>query len=375
MGTYVGSQTSEPTSSGSPWPAELTPVFAGAVTAEFASLTRAGHPVTVPTTPYLGTTVGAGTPGTLSVSTGLAYTAKAERARRDPRVSLLFADPVGSTVDRPAVVLVQGLATVRDADLQANTDHYVRATMAKLPAAYRGQPRFALRRMPWYFARVWIDVTPLRIRWWLDRTLSGAPSQWRAPDGTTAPASDPAPRGDPLGAWLPAPGSWAAVADDALGRLRLHDLTVVGEDGFPATFPVTVTGRDERALVLAVGAGGGGVAAGPACLTAHAHPEAFTGQENRTFVGRFEPAPLAAADAGPAGSERRGRLVVERALADWSLAGSKPRMVAGFLGAGRRLRPRLRIEAERRGQPVPQVRFSGDRGAPAGTPGPARAPS
>jgi hypothetical protein len=74
----------------------------------------------------------------LDVSTGLTYPAKAERARRDPRVCLLFADPVGSGIDAPPTVLVQGLATVRDCDLQANTDRYVRASMKRFPDAHEG---------------------------------------------------------------------------------------------------------------------------------------------------------------------------------------------------------------------------------------------
>ena len=120
--------------SGATWPRELLDVFERAITCEYASLTRAGAPVTVPTTPYLGAA------GTIDVSTGLTYPAKAERARRNPRVALLFADSLGAGRSDAPVVLVQGHAAVRDADLQANTDRYVRASMKKLPAAAAGQP-------------------------------------------------------------------------------------------------------------------------------------------------------------------------------------------------------------------------------------------
>jgi hypothetical protein len=122
------------------WPEELLPLFEQAITVEYASLTRAGAPVTYPVTPYVGED------GlTLDVSTGLTYSAKAERARRNPKVALLYSDPLGSGLDAAPVVLVQGLATVRDADLQANTDRYVRLSMAKAPDAYEGQPKFLLR--------------------------------------------------------------------------------------------------------------------------------------------------------------------------------------------------------------------------------------
>src|SRR3712207_6603042 len=89
------------------WPEPLLPVFDRAVTVEYTSLTRAGAPVTTPLTPFLGQDG-----RTLDVSTGVAYPTKAERARRNAKVCLLFSDAVGSGLDAPPVVLVQGLASV-----------------------------------------------------------------------------------------------------------------------------------------------------------------------------------------------------------------------------------------------------------------------
>ena len=324
------------------WPDEVVEVFRRSVTAEYASLTRTGRPVTVPTTPYVNASG-----QSLDVSTGLTYPAKAERARRDPRVCLLFADPVGSGLDRPPVVLVQGLATVRDADLQANTDRYVRLSTEKLPAVTKGQPRFALRRMAWYYARIWIEVTPLHLRWWPGRDLGDPPRTWNAPEGTAAPLSDPAPSGTQPSAWLAPPSSWHGAAHEAR-RLSTHDLTVVDTNGFPLCLPVAHTEILDDGIRLSVGAGTPEFAAGPACLTLHAHPEPFTGQENRTIIGTVSP-------LTPGGGEVRFH--PERALADWSAAGSKPRAAMHFLLTGRRLRPRLAQEAQRRFQPVPTVRF------------------
>jgi len=328
------------------WPAELIDVFGRAVTAEFATLTRDGRPVTVPTTPYV-----ALGERTLDVSTGLTYPAKAERARRDPRVCLLFADPIGPSQHESTVVLVQGLASVRDTDLQANTDRYVDESMAKLPEATKGAPRASLRRMAWYFARIWIEITPLHMRWWESRALARHLGTWDAPDGTAAPLSDPPPGGKQPSPWLDPPGSWQHVARSALGKLGLHDLSVVDANGFPLCVPVTQTELTGDGFRLVVGKAAPNIDAGPACLTMHTHPDAFTGQENRTFVGTIE----------EAGNDGSLSFRAERALADWSIAGALPRRALGFLLKGRRLSRRLEAEARRRSQPVPTVRLPGDR--------------
>jgi len=318
-------------------------VIERSVTVEYASLTRTGRPVTVPTTPYLDPEG-----RTIDVSTGLTYPAKAERARRDPRVCLLFADPVGSGLSDPPVVLVQGLATVRDSDLQGNTDRYVRLSMEKLPDATKGQPRFALRRLAWYYARIWIEVTPLHIRWWPSRNLDEPARSWDAAEGTAAPLSDPAPSGRQPDPWLAPPPSWRAVAREA-ERLSMHDLTVVDVNGFPLCLSVTRTEAIDEGFRLNLGRGAPAVSEGWACITMHVHPDRFTGQENRTMVGTVEPL----AEVGEV------RFCAERALADWSLAGGRPRSALAFLAKRRRLAPRLQAEAQRRFQPVPVVRLPG----------------
>jgi len=332
---------SSPSANPSAWPDEVLEVFRRSVTAEYASLTRTGAPVTIPTTPYVGDDG-----RTLDISTGLTYPAKAERARREPRVCLLFADPVGSRLVDPPVVLVQGLATVRDADLQANTDRYVRLSQQKLPEATKRAPAFALRSMSWYFVRIWVEVTPLHMRWWSSRALEDPPSEWNAPEGTAAPLSDPAPSGSQPGAWADPPPAWHVVAEDAARRLSLHDLTVTDANGFPLCLPALRSELVADGFRLWLGPGAPTMRPGPACLTMHAHPEVFTGQENRTFVGELDA-------VGAPGEALHFR--VTRALADWSIAGSTPRAMLGFLAKRRRLAPRLAAEAKRRFQPVPTV--------------------
>jgi hypothetical protein len=317
--------------------------------------------VTIPTTPYVGQH------GTLDVSTGLTYPAKAERARRNPRVCLLFADPLGEAMGSAPVAVVQGHAAVRDSDLQANTDRYTRESQIKLPAATKGQPKFALKRMAFYYARIWIEITPLRILWWSDRSMEEAPDEWRAPEGTAKPASDPAPPGNPPPAWREPPSDWRSLARRALSDLPLADLTFVDAEGVPMCIPVQTTGLSDDRVALKVGAGAPGLQAGPACLTLHGHPEQFTGQENHTLIGELETADgeLQAADGElrtAAGQLRTAdgppHFKVQRALADWSLVGNRASAALSFLSARRSLSPRLRAEAARRGQPVPDVHFA-----------------
>jgi hypothetical protein len=321
------------------WPPELRTVFERAITCEYASLTRAGGPVTVPTTPYVGR-------GTIDVSTGLAYPAKAERARRNPKVALLFADPIGAASPTAPVVLLQGHAAVRDRDLQANTDRYVRASLSKLPAATKGQPKFLLRRLTFYYARIWVEVTPLRVRWWPARDLAAAPREWRAAGEVPQPQSDPAPSGHQPPAWLEPPQGWREVAMRALQTLPLADITAVDSDGYPVCVPVAAGGLEGDHVPLRIGAGAPELRAGPACLTVHGHDDLFSGQENHTLVGTL--------DYGPEGP----RLRVQRALADWSATGNRAQVALGFLAKGRRLSPRLKAEAARRDQPVPKINLS-----------------
>ena len=318
------------------WPPELLGVFERAITCEYASLTRDGAPVTVPITPYIGQ-------GSIDVSTGLTYPAKAERARRNPKVALLFADAIGAGTSAAPVVLVQGHAAVRDADLQLNTDRYVRSSMLKLPASFKGQPKALLRRLAFYYARIWIETVPLRIRWWPDRDLAQQPREWRADPALPLPESDPAPPGRQPPAWLNPPQGWREVAARALQVLPLADLTVVDAEGYPVCMPVTAGALEGEEVPLQIGSGAPESPAGPACLTVHGHDEQFTTQENHTLMGTLV--------HGAEGS----RLHVERALADWSLTGNRVQITIGFLRKGRRLAPRLKTEAARRGQPVPTI--------------------
>ena len=78
-------------------PDEVQAVFDRFITTELTTVNRAGQPITWPVTPYY-------SPGDpcIDVTTGLGYPKKANDARANPLVSLLFSDPTGIGADRSA---------------------------------------------------------------------------------------------------------------------------------------------------------------------------------------------------------------------------------------------------------------------------------
>ncbi|WP_068269520.1 hypothetical protein [Aldersonia kunmingensis] len=307
------------------------------VTTEYASLRRDGAPVTWPVSPYRGETG-----KSIDVSTGLTYPLKAERARRNPKVALSFSNPVGSGIESPATFVVLGMATVRDSDLRATSARYLQASNDRFPQAYKGAPDMVLRRMAFYWTRMWIDVTPVRVLWWPDGDLDEAPQVWEAGSEFVAPASDPEPQGRGAGSWTnkPAP-DWKARARRAIERLGMPVLTTTTADGWPLPVRVRAAEQTETGFVVRPPAGIE-VVDGPGCLTFHTHGSVFDSQENITLTGTCT---------------RVGEDVeftVERTLNEVNVPKNPLRRMAGMLTLRRELEHRLDAEAARRGQSVPK---------------------
>jgi len=72
---------------------------------------------------------------------------------------------IGSGLADPATFVIHGLATVRDADLRANSARYLAESSARFPQLFASMPTPVMSRMAFYWARIWIEVIPVRVLW------------------------------------------------------------------------------------------------------------------------------------------------------------------------------------------------------------------
>jgi hypothetical protein len=210
-------------------PEDVVDVIRKGVFAEFATVSSAGVPIDTPTFFFQSADW-----RSIDVATGLGYPAKAERARRNPKVGLL----IEGGMEQP-VVSIAGLATVRDADLQANLDRYLAETIFSPTVDPQVVEWSNVRKMRWYLPRIIVCVGPVHVRWWQKRSaMDEPPDEWRAPLDTVYPPSDPAPKGKPSEApkW-PQP-HWRELIQPALAQNLPGHLTLLDAEGFP--LPVRV---------------------------------------------------------------------------------------------------------------------------------------
>lgn len=292
------------------------------VVAEFATVSAAGVPIDTPTYYFPSDDL-----ATIDVATGLPNPAKAERARRDPKVGLLME----GAADEP-VVAIMARAAVRDADLAANTVRYLAETGFK--GISHGVTWEQARGAVTYWSRIIIENTPERIYWWENQAaLDGPPQVWSAPADAHFPASDPAPSGKMQpSAWPVRP--WQHVAADALARVPAAHLSVLDEHGYPAPMRARSIELVEEGFRLVMPRG---------------LPWACEGQASVTFAGFFT-------FIGEAHPKDGAVLVrVERSLPEHPSTKDTKEVLQPSEDTRRKAMARLEYEAERRGQPVPPV--------------------
>jgi Pyridoxamine 5'-phosphate oxidase len=312
-------------------PLEVQQVFHRFITTEVTTVDGRGQPITWPLTPYY-------QPGApcIDVTTGLGYPKKANDARANPKVAMLFSDPTGSDMENPPQVLVQGTAEVDDRDLDANLERYKREIAVKLPATQQQMPPKLFEPLiSWYLTRIYIHVRPERVYVWAGGDAAREPQLFDAHmeevrSGHDEEPDEPHPEAAGGGV------AWDARMEELGSNYPEAVVSLVAPDGFPFSvrLPVEV---DRAAQRLRLGGAPVGVPWQPglACVTAHDHAPEFTWQRNfqvrgdlveedgawsvipRKLVGGFElpPGSLVARTRLNLTKARRFRKVAKRELA------------------------------------------------------------
>ena len=257
-------------------PLEVQQVFKSFLTTEFTTVDSRGRPICWPLTPYYEQ----GDP-CIDVTTALGYPKKAEDARANPKVSLLFSDPTGSGMGDAPQVLVQGTADVDARDLEANRRRYTREGLEKLPGSKDLMPPKPLQRLfSFYFTRLYIHVRPERVYVWPGGDPTLEPQLFDAHMEEVRSGHDE----EPARSACPRRGRAAGVGRaDGRARRALPErvLSLVAPDGFPFSVrvPISVDPADRR-VRLGGDVLGVPVQPGLACVTVHDHAPDFSWQRN-----------------------------------------------------------------------------------------------
>jgi hypothetical protein len=300
-------------------PPEVIALVRSASTAEYVTISAAGLPIDTPVLFFPSEGL-----RSFDIATGLSYPAKAERARRNPRTAIL----IEGEANEP-VVAIAGMASVRDADLQANTERYLSEASHMLPL----NPSWDLaQKAVWYWTRMLVEITPVRILWWdTPAAMDSAPHRWDAPAGTAFRPSDPAPAGSVSKSpkWEQPP--WHDLAERALARGVYGHLSVIDNEGFPISVRARSITLTEDGFTLDLPKGLPSPIAGPATFT-------FGGVE--TFIGEMTSGSV---------------LKVERTLPVFPITEDPTQLWEPSDHTRSELMKRLNHETERRGQPIPTI--------------------
>lgn len=307
-------------------PDEIYDAMCAAINLEFATMTAQGVALDTPTFSMVNPSG-----RSFDIATGLAYPAKAERARRNPKVGLLLE----GLPDMP-VVAVAAMAAVRDADFQANVNRYIAETgHYTVEALAFGNPWSVIRDIVWYWTRIIVENTPVRIYWWPSHAeMDKPPQRWDAPAGTVYPISDPAPPGKPAPSSSWPLRDWRELAQEKLDQGIEGHLTVVDEDGFPMPIRARNARLTDDGFDLEIPAGVPWTIAGKASLC-------FMG--GATFIGEVS------------SKDGQAHFVNERVLPVLPMVQDPHELFEPSVEVRAKLKGRLEQELARRGQNMPHV--------------------
>ncbi len=152
-------------------PSWVRQVFDSYLVCEFTTISG-GRPVTLPLLPFF-----APESGRLVVTSSILFSKKIENIRKNPRVSMLFSNPEGTSTGKH-VVLVQGIAHPEDTDLDHGWERYLPYWRKKEPiidAFLADREKFG-----WFWKRIVVQVEPKKISAWKNGDMSRPPEVFGA---------------------------------------------------------------------------------------------------------------------------------------------------------------------------------------------------
>ena len=138
---------------------------------EFTTI-KDGRPVTLPLLPFYVRET-----GKLVVTSSVLFSKKVEHVRTNPKVSMLFSNPEGSRSGKH-VVLVQGIATADDSDLDHGWEKYLTYWRKKEPYidAYLAERE----KFGWFWKRIVLQIEPKKITAWKNGDTTRHPETFGA---------------------------------------------------------------------------------------------------------------------------------------------------------------------------------------------------
>ena len=316
-------------------PNDVAQMIASAMFCEFGTISAQGAPIDTPLFCFSDPTS-----RSIDVGTGLAYPAKAERARRNPKVGILLEGGPGQPV-----VSIAALASIQDANIQANAERYIAEVIAYFDSFSAGNPWSIARQAVWYWARIFMIATPKKILWWpSSEQMDVPPQRWDAPADFEYPPSDPAPSAPPSAATQWPRQEWRARAQELLAQKIMGHLTLIDDEGYPLPLRTHSAELIDNGLLLTVPKGA---------------PWRLHGKASLCFAGL-------ATFIGQVGVDARGaHFTVERMLPDLPLVLDPREIWMPSATIRQKLSTRLEEELARRGLPLPAI----PQQPPAPTPG------
>ncbi|MEV5414198.1 pyridoxamine 5'-phosphate oxidase family protein [Thermopolyspora sp. NPDC052614] len=136
------------------------PVVDAYFTCELATISKSGVPIAWPVVALRHGD------GTFLITTSIALPQKAFNIRREPKVAMLFSDPTGTGFDTLPEILVQGTADCPDKVVtspQGLEPYWTKLWHRQPPMPLSGARSPVRRFFDWYYMRLLITVTPVRV--------------------------------------------------------------------------------------------------------------------------------------------------------------------------------------------------------------------